>query len=93
MRVDGFCHASPGVTQYHFDAGVIDPGGVEQAGQRMTALVGRVLHSDGVHGFIPEPTEAVVGGAWADCPGCFTLREHVQDAMMDGDFTNPGGCL
>ena len=93
MCVDSFGDARPGVPQNHPDGGLVDFCPVKQGSQGMTALVRCVLHPDGVHGFIPEPSEAVIGAAWADSPGCFTLREHVQDTMMDGDFTNPGGCL
>ena len=66
MRVDGFRDASPCVTQNHLDAGVIDPGRVEQAGQRVAALVGRVVHTDGGQHSVETAAKAVVGGRLAD---------------------------
>ena len=93
MRVDSFGDARPGVSQNHPDGGLINLRPVKQCSQGMAALVGCVLHSDGVHGFIPEPTEAVVGAAWADYPGLFPLREHAQDKVMDGNLSDSGSCL
>ena len=93
MCVNPFGDSGSGVPKNHPDGGFVYLCTVKQGSQGMAALVGRVLHPDGVHSFIPEPTEAIVSGAWADYSGLFPLRKHIQDAMMDGDFTDPGGCL
>ncbi|AXB81792.1 hypothetical protein ACT01_05855 [Megasphaera hexanoica] len=93
MRVDGLRDASPGVTQYHLDAHVINPGRVEHAGQRVAALVGRVVHADGLHGAIPEPPERIIRSTWAYLPGCLPFFQQADYPLADGDFPHPGGRL
>ena len=93
MCIDTFCDARSGVAQNHPDGCLIDFRPVKERGQGMTALMRRMLHPDCLHSLIPEPPEAVIGWEWADCPGLFPLREYAQNAVMDGDFTNPSGRL
>lgn len=87
------CDTRSGVSQNHPDSCLTDLRTVKERGQGVAALMRCVLHFDLPHGLVPEPTEAVIGGAGADDARRFPFCEYPQDTVMDGDFTDPGGCL
>lgn len=54
MGVNAFRHSRAGVSEYHLDGRFISPCSVEHGGQRVAALMGRVVHVQLFHGMVKE---------------------------------------
>lgn len=89
MGVYAFRHSRSGVAEYHLDGRLIGSCPVKHGGQRVAALMGRVVHVQLFHGMVKEAAEGFVVVAGADSSFCFSLRQQGQDFLVDGDFPNP----
>lgn len=89
MGVNAFCHTRAGVAEYHFHGRLVGTCPVKHGGQRVPALVRRVVHFHFFHGVVKESPEGFIVPAWAYSPFCLPLHENGQDFPVDGDFPNP----
>lgn len=88
MRVNAFRHSCSGVAEYHLDGRFIGSCPVKHGGQRVAALMGRVVHVQLFHGMVKEASEGFVVVTWADFSARFPLHQHGQDFLVDGYFAD-----
>lgn len=60
MGVNAFRHSRAGVSEYHLDGRFIGSCSVEHCGQRVAALMGRVVHVQLFYGVVKEAAEGFV---------------------------------
>lgn len=89
MGVNAFRHSRAGVSEYHLDGRFIGSCSVEHCGQRVAALMGRVVHVQLFHGMVKQAAEGFVVVTGADFSSRFPLCQDGQDFLVDGDFPNP----
>lgn len=89
MGVNAFRHSRAGVAEYHLDRGLIGSCPVKHGGQRVAALMGRVVHVQLFHGMVKQAAEGFVVVTGADFSSRFPLCQDEQDFLVDGDFPNP----
>ena len=89
MGVNAFRHSRAGVSEYHLDGRFIGSCSVEHCGQRVAALMGRVVHVQLFYGVVKEAAEGFVVVTGADFSSRFPLCQDGQDFLVDGDFPNP----
>lgn len=89
MGVNAFRHSRAGVSEYHLDGRFIGSCSVEHCGQRVAALMGRVVHVQPFYGVVKEAAEGFVVVTGADFSSRFPLHQHGQDFLVDGYFADP----
>lgn len=60
MGIYAFCHSRAGMAEYHFYRCLVGTCPVKHSGQRMPALMGRVVHVQLFHGMVKEAAEGFV---------------------------------
>lgn len=88
MGVNAFRHSCSGVAEYHLDGRFIGSCPVKHGGQRVAALMGRVVHVQLFHGMVKETAEGFVVVTWADSSFCLSLRQQGQNFLVDGNFSD-----
>lgn len=88
MGVNAFRHSRAGVSEYHLDGRFIGSCSVEHCGQRVAALMGRVVHVQLFHGMGKEAAEGFVVVTWADSSFRLSFRQQGQDFLVDGNFSD-----
>lgn len=88
MGVNAFRHSCSGVAEYHLDGRFIGSCSVEHCGQRVAALMGRVVHVQLFHGMVKEAAEGFVVVTGADFSSRFPLCQDGQDFLVDGNFAD-----
>ena len=88
MGVNAFRHSRAGVSEYHLDGRFIGSCSVEHCGQRVAALMGRVVHGQLFYGVVKEAAEGFVVVTWADFSSRFPLCQDGQDFLVDGNFSD-----
>lgn len=88
MGVNDFRHSRAGVSEYHLDGRFIGSCSVEHCGQRVAALMGRVVHVQLFYGVVKEVAEGFVVVTGADFSSRFPLCQDGQDFLVDGYFAD-----
>lgn len=88
MRVNAFRHSRAGVSEYHLDGRFIGSCPVKHGGQRVAALMGRVVHVQLFYGVVKEVAEGFVVVTGADFSSRFPLCQDGQDFLVDGYFAD-----
>lgn len=88
MGVNAFRHSCSGVAEYHLDGRFIGSCPVKHGGQRVAALMGRVVHVQLFHGVVKEAAEGFVVVTGADFSSRFPLCQDGQDFLVDGYFSD-----
>lgn len=73
MGVNAFRHSRAGVSEYHLDGRFIGSCSVEHCGQRVAALMGRVVYVQLFYGVVKEAAEGFVVVTGADFSSRFPL--------------------
>lgn len=74
MGVNAFRHSCSGVAEYHLDGRFIGSCSVEHCGQRVAALMGRVVHVQLFYGVVKQAAEGFVVVTGADLGEKFTTK-------------------
>lgn len=93
VGINAFCHARAGMAEYHFHRRFIGTCPVKHGGQRVPALMRRVVHFHFFHGVVKESPEGFIIPAGAYRPFCLSLRQKVKDFLVDGDFADSRQCF
>lgn len=88
MGINAFRHSRSGVAEYHLDGRFIGSCSVEHCGQRVAALMGRVVHVQLFYGVVKEAAEGFVVVTGADFSSRFPLCQDGQDFLVDGNFSD-----
>lgn len=88
MCIDSLRYAFPGVSEYHFDDRVVDPGGVEQGCLRVPALMRRVVHRQPLHRPVPAATERVIAVFRTNFPSLLPYGQKREDTPADGNLAD-----
>lgn len=83
MGVNAFGHTRAGMAEYHFHRRLVGTCPVKHGGQRVPALMRRVMHSQRFHGVVKESPEGFVIPAGAYSPFCLSLCQEWQDLLWE----------
>lgn len=93
MGVNAFGHTRAGVAENHLDGCLVGTCPVKHGGQRVPALMGRVVHFHFFHGVVKEAAEGFIIPAGAYSPFCLSLCQDWQDFLVYWNFSYPRQCF